>query len=166
MNWLYKNSENNSARFTLGEFNNTTDKTLICLGINPSTATPNNLDPTLRKVKAISISHDYTNWIMVNVYPQRATDPNNLHLNCNEQLHIENLNEIRNLLTTFKNTDFLFAYGNLINIRPYLVRCLNDILDLINSVQFTGQKLCIKRTLKGNPAHPLYQKTNSEFINY
>lgn len=166
MNWLYKNNTNNSARFALGEYNNITDKTLICVGINPSTATPNNLDPTLKKVKAIALSHNYTNWIMINVYSQRATNPNNLHQNCSAQLHSDNINAISNLLATFNNADILFAYGNLISKRPYLKMCLVDILNLINSMNFTGQSYCIKRTINGNPVHPLYQKANAIFIKY
>ena len=166
MNWIYKNNNNNTARFILGEYNNFTAKTLICVGINPSTALPNQLDPTLKKVKAISSSHSYTNWVMINIYPQRATNPNNLHPNCNNQLHFSNLNEIQSLLTTFTNADILFAYGNLINKRTSLITCLNDILKLINNMNFTGQMFCIKRTLAGNPIHPLYQKTNCNFMPY
>lgn len=166
MHWLYTKNTDNTARFTLGEFNITTDKTLICVGINPSTAEPDNLDPTLRKVKSIALSHNYSNWVMINVYPQRATNPNDLHINCDEQLHNVNINEIKNLLTSFNNADILFAYGNLISKRPYLKTCLDDILNLINSYKFVGQKFCIKRTIKGNPMHPLYQKTNCNFILY
>ena len=103
---------------------------------------------------------------MINIYPQRATNPNNLHPNCNNQLHFSNLNEIQSLLTTFTNADILFAYGNLINKRTYLITCLNDILKLINNMNFTGQMFCIKRTLAGNPIHPLYQKTNCNFMPY
>ena len=50
MNWIYEHDVNNTARFTLGEYQYISDKTLICFGINPSTATPNNLDNTLKKV--------------------------------------------------------------------------------------------------------------------
>ena len=166
MSWIYKNNINNTARFTLGEYKNIADKTLICIGVNPSSATPNKLDPTLKKVKAITISHNYANWAMINIYPQRATNPNNLHTNYSVQLHNDNINEIHNLLTTFYNSDILFAYGNLISKRPYLKDCLADILNLINSIQFNGKLYCIKRTAKGNPVHPLYQKINTVLIPY
>lgn len=166
MEWLYRNNLNNTARFVLGEYDNTYDKTLICVGINPSTASPNNLDPTLRKVKAISIAHGYTNWNMINVYPQRTTNPNNLHLTCDLRLHTENLNEIKKLLQTFHNADILFAYGNLIMRRPYLRNCLVDIIYLINQTNFLGQYYCLKQTKKGNPTHPLYHKTDTIFIPY
>lgn len=164
MNWIYKNNADNTARFTLGEYNTINEKTLICVGINPSTATPNHLDPTLSKVKSISINHNYANWVMINVYPQRATNPNNLHIICNEQFHSENIIQIQNLLATFTNADILFAYGNLINKRPYLKSCLTDIMKLIKDLHFAGNLFCIKRTLKGNPVHPLYQKDNANFM--
>lgn len=41
-NWLYERNRDNSARFILGESGK---KALVCVGINPSTAEPNNLDP-------------------------------------------------------------------------------------------------------------------------
>jgi len=46
--WLYSKTSDNKARFLLGEKGN---KTLICIGINPSTAEPDNLDRTLTVVK-------------------------------------------------------------------------------------------------------------------
>lgn len=166
MNWLYKNNTNNTARFTIGEYNNITEKTLICVGINPSTATPNNLDHTLLKVKSIAINHNYVNWIMINVYPQRATNPNKLHIIFNKQFHSENMNEIQNLLLTFTNADILFAYGNLISKRLYLKNCLTDIMNLIKNSNFNGSLFCIKKTIKGNPIHPLYQKSDVNFMQY
>lgn len=166
MTWLYKTDANNTARFTLGECNNALGKTLICVGINPSTATPNALDQTLARVKDMATSHKYKNWAMINVYPQRATDPDNLHNKCDPQLHSENLYEIEGLLRAFKKSDILFAYGDLIDKRPYLQNCLDDILIVIDSAGFTGKKLCIRRTQNGNPIHPLYQKANVKFIPY
>ncbi len=164
MNWIYTTNEDNSARFVLGEYNNVADKTMICVGVNPSTATPDNLDPTLRKVKLIAKRHGYVNWIMINIYPQRATNPSDLHPDRNGQLHSRNLHEINNLLGAFYSADILFAYGDLINTRPYLKECLGDILRLTLSIQLTGKQFCIKRTKKGNPAHPLYQKADCQFI--
>ena len=56
MSWEYKNNSNNTARFVLGEYSDKTDRTLICVGINPSVATPNNLDPTLKKLKQYQLT--------------------------------------------------------------------------------------------------------------
>ena len=78
MNWLYDTNENNSARFTIGEYEDSNAKTLICFGINPSTASPENLDNTIRKVKAISKVKGYINGVLLNIYTQRATNHKDL----------------------------------------------------------------------------------------
>ena len=81
--WLYKNITT-SARFVLGEVGN---NPLVCFGINSSTAKPpnssdsdpeENLDPTVKRVRRCS-RDGFDGWIMLNVYPQRATDPERIH---------------------------------------------------------------------------------------
>ena len=84
----------------------------------------------------------------------------------NKQFHSENMNEIQNLLLTFTNADILFAYGNLISKRLYLKNCLIDIMNLIKNSNFNGSLFCIKKTIKGNPIHPLYQKSDVNFMQY
>ena len=66
----------------------------------------------------------------------------------------------------FPNSDILFAYGNLITQRPYLKNCLSEIVNLISEAGFSGQYYCLKQTKRGNPAHPLYQKTDTIFVPY
>lgn len=166
MNWIYEHNVNNTARFTLGEYQHISDKTLICFGINPSTATPNNLDNTLKKVRALASFNGYTNWVMLNLYPQRATNPNKLHMVCNTQLCSENIVAINKVLSSFVNADILLAYGNLIKKRAYLENCLIEIKNEIKKSDFTGHILCIDITKQGNPIHPLYQKSTSHFILY
>lgn len=46
--WHYKNDKDNTIRYILGEEGN---KPLFCIGINPSTAEPDNLDSTLKKAR-------------------------------------------------------------------------------------------------------------------
>ena len=166
MNWIYDTNEDNSARFTLGEYDTLTSKTLICFGINPSTATPQNLDNTVRKIKTIAKNNEYTNWIMLNIYPQRATNPTDLHNIPNEVLIDSNYKHIKKILENFKNADILFAYGNLISKRKYFAELLNNIFSIIQSSNFQGKNLCFKLTKNGHPAHPLYQCNSSILIDY
>lgn len=58
--WVYKNNANNSARYLLGEPG---EKSLMCIGINSSTAIPKKLDNTLRNVKSIATKKGYDGWI-------------------------------------------------------------------------------------------------------
>lgn len=51
MEWIYTNNKDNTERYSLGTVG---EKPLICFGINPSTAEPNNLDNTLKSVSRIA----------------------------------------------------------------------------------------------------------------
>ena len=73
-------------------------KPLICIGVNPSTAAPDALDPTLQSVQRIALSNGYDSFIMFNVYAQRATRPNDMDAALNEHLHAENMAAFRYVL--------------------------------------------------------------------
>lgn len=153
-NWIYKNSENNRSRYILGEKG---ENPLVCIGVNPSTAKPGLLDNTMRVVKSRAIAFGYDSWLMINLYPQRSTDPNNLHKRINLDIHRENLQIIKDVVGD-NHYDIWAAWGALIDKRPYLKRCLKDIKQTIgeSSKIFTiGNK-----SLKGHPHHPLYLKNN------
>jgi serine/threonine protein phosphatase 1 len=165
MEWLYENNEDNSARFVLGQVFNPTGKTLLCFGINPSTACPEKLDNTIRKIIRICNYNGYENWIMLNIYPQRATNPNDMHLEPDEALIKANLLHIRKIAEIYPICDVLLAYGNLISKRKYLRACLNEILTLL--IEEQGKKIkIIKLTKANNPVHPLYQSKNSILRDY
>lgn len=165
MKWLYEKNADNSARFVLGQVLNPSGKTLLCFGINPSTASPENLDNTIRKVISIGNYNGYENWIMLNIYPQRATNPDDMHLECDESLTKANLLHIRKIAEIYPDCDVLLAYGNLISKRKYLRACLDEILTLLSEEQ--GKKIkVIKLTKANNPVHPLYQSKNSILRDY
>lgn len=97
---------------------------------------------------------------MLNIYPQRATDPNNLHVQCDENLIARNKQIIADMMTSYPNSDVLLAYSNLIEKRAYLKKCLDDIIaELVDS--FGKHLKIIRLTKKNNPIHPLYQRDNS-----
>ena len=163
MGWIYEINKTNTARYVLGEINNDHSATLICFGVNPSTASPNALDNTILKIRKIAYNNNYSNWIMLNLYPQRATDPKQLDLLERKCYSQTNLVHIRNVILKYSNADILFAYGNLISQRPYLKKSLKDILNLLDR-DFGGDLYVIKMTKKGNPIHPLYQPDSSRLI--
>ena len=75
--WIYRFLSEKEDRFVLGEMGL---RPLICFGINPSTAVPEKLDRTLSRVKNESMIRKFDGWIMLNIYPQRATDPRKMHV--------------------------------------------------------------------------------------
>ena len=159
MRWVYERDSENNNRYALGQVFDENGRTLICFGINPSTACPDSLDNTINKIIKIAHFNGYENWIMLNIYPQRATNPDDLHKIADEQIIKRNLEIISHNLDTFKESDILFAYGNLISKRKYLKGCLNQITELLKA---KDKKIyIIKLTKAGNPVHPLYQKDNA-----
>ena len=165
MEWVYETNEDNSARFALGQIFDKNGKTLLCFGINPSTACPTSLDNTIRKLISISKNNGYDNWIMLNVYPQRATNPDDIHKKCDEQLMAQNMQHIRDVVEKYAESDILLAYGNLISKRKFLKTCLNNILfELAKNYNKTIK--VIKLTKEGNPVHPLYQSNLAKLCDF
>ena len=157
MGWLYHINRTNTARFALGTEGHFP---LIFLGLNPSIAEPLNLDPTLKSVERIAQFHDFQTWVAINLYPQRATNPNNLHVHCDPKLHQENLKHIENVLI-FDDPVIWAAWGTKITSRPYLCNCLKNIYEL--SKKYDCLWVTIGDLSKdGHPHHPLYLRKDAE----
>jgi len=149
--WLYKKDCRNKHRYILGTkgYN-----PLITFGINPSTARPGDLDPTVSNTEKLSIHNKNDSWIMLNIYPQRSTDPNGMDTTLNSNQHRKNLRCIEDVFKINKGAVIIAAWGNLITKRKYLVDCLGDIYDL--SLKYNMIWNCIDINQTGNPKHPLY----------
>jgi hypothetical protein len=154
MEKIYIKSNDNLYRYALGMKNR---NPAIFFGINPSTATSEKYDKTIIKIDAIAKENNYDSWIMLNVYPQRATDPNNLDKIFNEVIHKENVRIIKNIIKN--NYSIIAAWGNLIKKRHYFIECLKDIVNALNKKQIKWYSIGTL-SKEGNPKHPLYLKTN------
>ncbi len=158
--WLYVPNAYTEYRYILG----TKGKNpLICIGINPSTAKPDDLDNTLKSVERTALFNGYDSFIMFNVYAQRATDPKAMDCCFNELLHKENMQAFRYVLSSYSegNTPAVWAaWGTIIEKRPYLVDCVKEMVKIGN--EYGAQWFSVgKRSVKGHPHHPLYLKNNS-----
>lgn len=159
MKWIYDTDKDNSARYALGPVGGSY---LFCFGINPSTASPDKLDNTVRSVERIAGRHEFDTFMMLNIYPQRATNPNDLHQDIDEGLHQNNLKYIEKYFKENKKRKILAAWGTLITKRSYLKSCLLDIYNV--SKKYKCAWCCIGPTSKaGHPHHPLYL-SNSEML--
>ena len=147
MEWIYETNEDNSARFALGQVFNENGKTLFCFGINPSTACPSCLDNTICKVIKISKYNGYDNWIMLNIYPQRATNPNYMHLQCDENIIASNMliiknGRVMNPSTHFDEvTDVIISEGKILKIKKASEEELSQaekVIDATNLVVAPG----------------------------
>ena len=150
--WLYAPNFYSEYRYILG----TRGKNpLICIGINPSTAKPDDLDNTLKSVERIAHGNGFDSFIMFNVYAQRATDPDAMEKTCNHALHRENLEAFRYVLSISKEPTVWAAWGTIIEKRKYLPECVRDMVEL--GQELGAKWVCAgKRSKKGHPHHPLY----------
>lgn len=157
--WLYVPNFYSEYRYILGTRGR---KPLICVGINPSTAAPDDLDNTLKSVERVALHNGYDSFIMFNVYAQRATNPDDMELTYNQQLHRENMRAFDYALSLDQagRPAVWAAWGTIIEKRPYLPDCVRDMID-IGSRRGAVWYSAGKRSKKGHPHHPLYLRKDS-----
>ncbi len=150
--WLYAPNFYSEYRYILGTRGN---NPLICIGINPSTAKPDDLDNTLKSVERIALGNGFDSFIMFNVYAQRATDPDAMEWTCNPLLHKENIAAFRYVLSISPRPVVWAAWGTIIEKRPYLPDCVRD---MVAAGEAFGASWCCAGPVskKGHPHHPLY----------
>ena len=156
--WLYAPPFYSEYRYILG----TRGKNpLICIGINPSTAEPDNLDNTLKSVERIALGNGFDSFIMFNVYAQRATNPDAMERSCNMALHRENLEAFRYVLSISDHPAVWAAWGAIIEKRAYLSACVRDMLAV--GAEYGAAWYCAGAiTKKGHPHHPLYLRKDEK----
>ncbi len=145
-----------TERFILGESG---ANPIICFGINPSTANDIKYDPTILKIRKIASENNCDSWVMLNLYPQRATNPNDMHEKADNDLKIKNYEVIRSVFNIYPNALTLASWGNAIEKRKYLKDCLKEILAIAPDRKWVCRG---KLTVKGNPRHQLYVPDNTK----
>ena len=158
--WLYVPNHYSEYRYILGTRGR---KPLICMGINPSTAAPDALDPTLQSAQRIALANGYDSFLMFNVYAQRATRPDDMEPALNPRLHAENRKAFRYLLSLSDHPAVWAAWGNIIEKRNYLMDCMRDFAadgQAAGAEWFTAGPLL----KSGHPHHPLYLKGDTKLL--
>ncbi len=158
--WLYVPNAYSEYRYVLGTRG---DNPLICMGINPSTAAPDKLDPTLKSAQRIALANGYDSFLMFNVYAQRATRPDDMEREANAWLHEENAKAFAYLLSLSQRPAIWAAWGNLIEKRPYLKKCVAEFVSLgqeANAQWFSAGPLL----KSGHPHHPLYLRKDTQLL--
>ena len=154
--WYYEPHTYQNYRYVLGRVGK---HPLVCIGINPSTAQPGALDPTLKSVERLAAANGFDSWIMFNVYPQRATDPNDMDKIPDRALCDENLRWLQAVLAQTEPTMWA-AWGTLIEKRDYLPGLMREMVSLTREREIPWVTFG-KRSKKGHPHHPLYLRKDS-----
>lgn len=123
---------------------------VMWVGLNPSTADENKLDPTLRRVRAFSAGWGFSSFVMTNLFAFRATDPKVMYAS-GDPVGPENDTWLRGVAGTCELVVAAWGSGQLAGqflFRSTAVR---------RSLEAAGAKLhCIGTTRDGFPRHPLY----------
>ena len=160
--WLYVPCYYSEYRYILGTRGN---NPLICIGINPSTAQPGDLDNTLKSVERIALANGFDSFIMFNVYAQRATNPDAMEKQCNMQLHRENMQAFEYVMSMSDKPAVWAAWGTIIEKREYLSDCLKDMLAL--GQRYGARWYCAGAiSKKGHPHHPLYLRKDEKLRDF
>lgn len=163
--WLYVPDFYTEYRYILGTRG---QNPLICIGVNPSTAAPDDLDNTLKSVSRIAEGNGFDSWIMFNVYAQRATRPEDMDRELNPELHRANMAAFEYILQNVAQglrPAVWAAWGTIIEKRPYLPGCVRDMVAL--GRRYDARWLCAgKRSAKGHPHHPLYLRKDEKTVDF
>ena len=110
-------------------------------------------------MERLAAANGFDSWIMFNVYPQRATDPNDMDRSPDRALCDENLLWLRAVLTQTQPTMWA-AWGTLIEKRDYLPGLMREMVALTREKDIPWVTFG-KRSKKGHPHHPLYLRKDS-----
>ena len=155
--WLFVPPRYTEYRYLLGTRG---ERPLICIGINPSTAAPDQLDPTLQSVERIALRNGYDSFLMLNLMAQRATDPNDMARDYPDTLRRGNLDALRYALGRGARPTLWAAWGTMIEKRPYLAGLLKEFAEA--AAPFRPEWVSFgPRSKKGHPHHPLYLRQDA-----
>lgn len=155
--WLFVPPAYTEYRYLLGTRGR---NPLICIGINPSTARPDHLDPTLQSVERIALNNGFDSFMMMNLCAQRATDPNDMAAQYPDILREGNAEAFAYALGLSEKPVVWAAWGTMIEKRPYLAELLRDFVRI--AAEYRASWVTYgARSKKGHPHHPLYLRQDA-----
>jgi hypothetical protein len=124
---------------------------LLWVMLNPSTADAEVDDATIRKITGFARSWGYREFVVVNLYAYRATDPSELR-DVRDPVGAENDAWI--YAASVRASMVILGWGN--EADPARAKAVVDILTTDNPVLY-----CLGVNKNGSPKHPLYLKGTS-----
>lgn len=146
-------SEDRKYRYALWRVWDINKPKIMFIGLNPSTASENMDDPTIRRVKGFAKSWGYGAVYMMNLFAIVSSDPKILRTN-----GMDLLGDNNDWLTTIGGTckDILFAWGN-----------FKEAEERAKEVcKMFPNAICLGFNKNGTPKHPLYVSAKTLQVNY
>jgi hypothetical protein len=126
-----------------------TPRSILWLGMNPSTALADVSDSTVTREYLYSRDWGYTRYLKGNVLDYRATKPKDIPHNLNEARSEENLRLILEMAA--ESEMVLMGYGKLHK------RYSGIVEETVSALRATGLPImCLAKNLDGSAKHPLY----------
>lgn len=149
---IYHCDRDDQWRYTLGT---TGKRPLLVIGLNPSTATQEKLDPTVTRVQKVAQQCGFDSFVMLNLYPVRATKPQDLPPKADPVAYERNLDEIEKAVAQHATPTIWAAWGESVVNRPYLIRARDELFQRL--AKYTPQwRRFGDLTANGHPRHPVY----------
>lgn len=139
-------------RFALGNTINASvaNPPLVAVCMNPSHADERYSDRTVNRLIAASKDHNYSGWIVLNIYPQRSPKPSGLSA-FDPHLSAANCSAIERVLGSYGVREVLGAWGDLNH--EALLGGRADVLATVARLRVRIFTLDVL-TKKNNPRHP------------
>lgn len=147
---LYVSDCDDRRRYVLGQLG---ARPLYVIGLNPSTATQERADTTIAKVARVVRQHGYEGFVMLNLYPVRATDCRTLPTKPDPQAYCENLDQIERIIGASSEPVVWAAWGSGVLVHDYFASAVHA---LTMRLQRSGPMWLHfgALTKAGHPRHP------------
>ena len=160
-------SANKVYRWSLSFEISKSTKEIIFIGLNPSLSDSFILDSTTKKIIKISKNHNYGKVKLINLFALISSNPNKLFNHKNPVGYLNNNHIYKNLKkwSENENCDLWLGWGNKGNFLNRNKKISKKIMKFYSIKKNNFDKplgpLFIKKTINGNPIHPLYCLDNS-----
>lgn len=131
----------------------TQPRRIMWIGLNPSTADENRLDPTLRRIRAFSAGWGFTSFVMTNLFAYRATLPGDMKREA-DPVGPENNRWLR--ATADGCAEIVAAWGT----HGEHVGREVEVMRLLGMARLA----CLGLNRGGSPKHPLYVSGDTALV--
>lgn len=121
---IYHSDEGDKWRYTLGQSG---ERPLLVIGLNPSTATQERADPTVARVRKVAALHGYDGFVMLNLYPVRATDYRTLPVTVSKVAFERNLQAIEDVVAQTLEPHLWATWGQSVTHYGYFLKARDQL---------------------------------------
>lgn len=139
---------------------------LVFVGLNPSTATENVDDPTIRKLIGFADRWGLGGLTMLNYFAFRSTDPRGLPEDANEAAGPLNDEVLDMVLKAVREDEHVLAFGWGVHVTTTVNAPFRSVALRIKCQRIGVVPKCFGVTKNGQPKHPLYLANETKLIDY